>query len=42
MWRMYRELEAEEHEHVALLQTELERRRAGLSGLLGVAGPPAM
>jgi len=34
VWRLYRELEAEEHEHVALLETELERRKAGLAGLL--------
>jgi rubrerythrin len=34
VWRLYRELEAEEHEHVALIETELERRKAGLGGLL--------
>ena len=34
VWRMYRELEAEEHEHVALLETELARRRGGRAGVL--------
>ncbi|MEZ4222110.1 MAG: NADPH-dependent glutamate synthase [Polyangiaceae bacterium] len=34
VWRLYRELEAEEHEHVAMIQTELARRREGLAGLL--------
>lgn len=32
--RLYRELEAEEHEHVALIATELARREAGRSGIL--------
>lgn len=31
---MYRELEAEEHEHVALIETELQRRKGGKRGLL--------
>ncbi|MFO0567014.1 MAG: NADPH-dependent glutamate synthase [Polyangiaceae bacterium] len=34
VWRMYRELEAEEHEHVALLETEVERRKQGRAGML--------
>jgi len=34
VWRLYRELEAEEHEHVALLETELARRKAGRAGIL--------
>ncbi len=34
VWRLYRELEAEEHEHVALVETELARRREGLAGML--------
>ncbi|MBK7581665.1 MAG: NADPH-dependent glutamate synthase [Myxococcales bacterium] len=34
VWRMYRELEAEEHEHVALIETELRRRQSGKPGLL--------
>ncbi|MBI3201968.1 MAG: NADPH-dependent glutamate synthase [Myxococcales bacterium] len=34
VWRLYRELEAEEHEHVALIETELNRRKTGRSGLL--------
>jgi len=33
-WRLYRELEAEESEHVALVGTELERWRAGTAGAL--------
>lgn len=34
VWRMYRELEAEEHEHVALIETEIQRRQGGKRGLL--------
>ena len=34
VWRLYRELEAEEHEHVALIETELLRRKGGRAGLL--------
>jgi len=33
-WRLCRELEAEEYGHVALLETELERRREGRAGIL--------
>lgn len=33
-WRLYRELEAEEFDHVAMIETELERFRAGKAGLL--------
>ena len=33
-WRLYRELEAEEWEHVAIIETELARWRAGQLGLL--------
>ena len=33
-WRLYRELEAEEQEHVDLLTTELARWQSGKSGLL--------
>lgn len=33
-WRLYRELMAEEYEHVAMIETELERWRAGRAGLL--------
>jgi glutamate synthase (NADPH/NADH) small chain len=33
-WKLYRELEAEEYEHVAILETELERLRAGRPGQL--------
>lgn len=32
--RLYRALEAEEHEHVAIIATELARREAGRAGLL--------
>lgn len=34
VWRMYRELEAEEHEHVALIETEIRRRKSGKAGML--------
>ncbi len=34
VWRLYRELEAEEHEHVAMIETEIQRRKAGRAGLL--------
>lgn len=34
VWRMYRELEAEEHEHAALIETEIQRRRSGKAGML--------
>jgi hypothetical protein len=33
-WRLYRELEAEEYDHVAIIATELERFRAGKPGIL--------
>ena len=33
-WRLYRELEAEEFDHVATIATELERYQAGKRGLL--------
>jgi len=33
-WRLLRELEAEEWEHVAIIETELERWRAGKGGML--------
>ncbi|RME26362.1 MAG: NADPH-dependent glutamate synthase [Deltaproteobacteria bacterium] len=33
-WKLYRELEAEESEHVAIIQTELRRWRAGAAGML--------
>jgi homotetrameric NADPH-dependent glutamate synthase len=34
VWRMYRELEAEEHEHVAVIETELLRKQSGKPGML--------
>jgi len=33
-WRLYRELEAEEYDHVATIETELERFKAGKPGML--------
>jgi homotetrameric NADPH-dependent glutamate synthase len=33
-WRLCRELEAEEYEHVAMIETEIKRRKDGLAGLL--------
>jgi glutamate synthase (NADPH/NADH) small chain len=33
-WRLYRELEAEEFDHVATIATELERHKSGRRGLL--------
>ncbi len=38
-WRLYRELEAEEYAHVAMLETELEQYRRGRLGLLAAAEP---
>ena len=33
-WRLCRELEAEEYEHVAMIETEIQRRSEGQRGLL--------
>ncbi len=40
-WTLYRELQAEEEEHVTLIETELRRWLAGKPGLLASSGPSA-